>query len=135
MLRDTIQPFPSFSDVIAGMLGRQFSKVETMLRDAEPELLAFAAFPVAHWKKIWPTNPLERLNKEIKRRTDVVEVFPNPAVVACQRDGTSSLPRVWDHLELSVSMASLVVGVNAGGLSGPVSLPVGGAFDDQGVCC
>jgi transposase-like protein len=81
VLRDTIQPFPSFSDVIAGMLGRQFSKVETMLRDAEPELLAFAAFPVAHWKKIWPTNPLERLNKEIKRRTDVVEVFPNPAVL------------------------------------------------------
>jgi transposase-like protein len=72
---------PSFSDVIAGMLGRQFSKVETMLRDAEPELLAFATFPVAHWKKIWSTNPLERLNKEIKRRTDVVGVFPNPAAL------------------------------------------------------
>jgi putative transposase len=67
--------------VIAGMLGRQFSKVETMLRDAEPELLAFATFPVAHWKKIWSTNPLERLNKEIKRRTDVVGVFPNPAAL------------------------------------------------------
>jgi putative transposase len=71
----------NWSTTIAGMLGRQFSKVETMLRDAEPELLAFATFPVAHWKKIWSTNPLERLNKEIKRRTDVVGVFPNPAAL------------------------------------------------------
>jgi transposase-like protein len=68
-------------DVIAGMLGRQFPNVEAMLRDAADELTAFAAFPASHWKKIWSTNPLERVNKEIKRRTDVVGVFPNPAAL------------------------------------------------------
>jgi putative transposase len=68
-------------DVIAGMLGRQFPQVEAMLREAEDDLLAFTGSPVAHWKKIWSTNPLERLNKEIKRRTDVVGVFPNPAAL------------------------------------------------------
>jgi hypothetical protein len=44
--------------VIAGMLGRRFPAVETTLRDAEPELLAFAAFPVGHWKKIWSTDEI-----------------------------------------------------------------------------
>src|SRR5918993_1006156 len=68
-------------DVVAGMLGRQFPQVEAMLREAADDLLAFTAFPVSHWKKIWSTNPLERLNKEIKRRTDVVGVFPNPAAL------------------------------------------------------
>jgi transposase-like protein len=68
-------------DVIAGMLARQFPNVEAMLRDAADELTAFAAFPASHWKKSRGTNPLERVNKEIKRRTDVVGVFPNPAAL------------------------------------------------------
>jgi putative transposase len=47
------------------MLGKQLPKVEAMLRDAKVDLLAFTGFPVSHWKKIWSTNPLERLNKEV----------------------------------------------------------------------
>ena len=65
-------------DTIATMLGRQLPKVETMMRDAKDDLLAFSTFPQLHWRQLWSTNPLERTNKEIKRRTDVVGVFPNP---------------------------------------------------------
>ena len=68
-------------DLIATMLGWQFPKVEAMLREAADDITAFADFPAAHWKKIWSTNPLERVNKEIKRRTDVVGVFPNPSAL------------------------------------------------------
>jgi hypothetical protein len=49
-------------DVIAGMLGRQFLAVKAMHRDAAGDLPAFTGFPVAHWKKIWSTNPLAQLN-------------------------------------------------------------------------
>ena len=64
--------------VIAGMLGKQLPKVEAMMQEAKEDLLAFTSFPQVHWRQLWSTNPLERVNKEIKRRTDVVGVFPNP---------------------------------------------------------
>ena len=66
-------------DEVAAQLGARFPKVAALMADAKPEVLAFAAFPRAHWQKIWSTNPLERINKEIKRRSRVVGIFPNQA--------------------------------------------------------
>lgn len=68
-------------DEVASMLERSHPKVSHMLNDAKEDLLAFTEFPLKHWRQIWSTNPLERVNKEIKRRTDVVGVFPNPAAL------------------------------------------------------
>ena len=71
----------SQTDEITAMLAGQFPQVAGMLSDAREDLLAFSSFPASHWRKIWSTNPLERVNAEIKRRTNVVGIFPNDASV------------------------------------------------------
>ena len=68
-------------DEIVTMLTRQFPDAAKVLGDARDDVLAFCGFPEAHWRKIWSTNPLERVNGEIKRRTRVVGIFPNDAAV------------------------------------------------------
>jgi len=66
---------------VAAALERTAPKVARLLAEAEDELLAFMAFPAEHWSKLRSTNPLERVNREIGRRSDVVGIYPNDAAL------------------------------------------------------
>src|SRR5437868_6606487 len=66
---------------IVDQLASRFPDAAALLDEVGPELLAFTSFPKEHWRQLWSNNSLERLNKEIRRRTDVVGIFPDRASI------------------------------------------------------
>jgi transposase-like protein len=68
--------------LVCDLLAKRWPNAAQLVRSAEDDILAYMAFPTEHWKRIYSNNPLERLNKEVKRRTNVVGVFPDvPSVI------------------------------------------------------
>ena len=66
---------------VADSLRARFPRAATVLEEAAEDILAYRHLPLEHQRQLHSTNPLERLNKEIKRRSNVVGIFPNPAAV------------------------------------------------------
>ena len=80
-VQDTAEAARTQWRTVADQLRERFPKLGALMADAEHDVLAFMTFPKAHWSQLYSTNPLERLNAEIKRRTNVVGIFPNDASI------------------------------------------------------
>jgi transposase-like protein len=66
---------------VADNFRERWPRLAALMDEAEADVLAYLAFPATHWRPIWSTNPLERLHKEVNRRTNVVGIFPTTAAI------------------------------------------------------
>lgn len=108
---------------MTGSLEKRFPRAAELLTDAEDDILAYMTFPCEHWRQVYSTNTLERLNHELGRRADVVGIFPNhPSLIRLadvilqgQNDKWAAAPRRYFSKESMANLRSIRGGQNQHG--------------------